>query len=111
MQRDSGSHLWVHALNETKILLITKGAINLRKKLGKGEFRPINAPKNALRCGPRHVRAQRNLSRQFNLICPVQSCSKKFFALAHPQIKSIVCYPVPTEGRFAIVTDVRRDAV
>jgi hypothetical protein len=43
---------------------------------------------------------------------PVQPLSQKYSALAVGQIISTNSrHPVPTEGRFAIVTDVRRDAV
>ena len=58
------------------------------------------------------VCAKPNFSKQFNLICPVQSWLKKFFVLPVGQIIS-TSPPVPSlkEGRFAIVTDVRRDAV
>jgi hypothetical protein len=53
------------------------------------------------------MRANLNLLKQFNLICPVQSYLKKFSASPLTQIKSISsAVPPHTEGRFAIVTDV-----
>jgi hypothetical protein len=46
------------------------------------------------------------------MIWPVQSCVQKDSASRLPQIKSISsAVPPHREGRFAIVTDVRRDAV
>jgi len=52
------------------------------------------------------------LPKHFNLILPVQSSSKKFFALPVGQIIS-TSPPrlVSQEGRLAIVTDAGRDAV
>ena len=50
--------------------------------------------------------------RRINLICPVQSGLQKYSASRFTQIKSIsIAVPPHTEGRFAIVTNVRRDAV
>jgi hypothetical protein len=46
------------------------------------------------------------------MIWPVQSCVQKDSASRLPQIKSISsAVPPPYEGRFAIVTDARRDAM
>jgi len=58
------------------------------------------------------LRLQRNLPRHFNLIWAVQSLREKFSAFAVGQI-TFTNSPVSPrhEGRFAIVTDVRRDAV
>jgi hypothetical protein len=52
------------------------------------------------------------LSKQFNAILPVQSLPKKYFHFLPTQITGI-SHAVPpfSQGRFAIVTDVRRDAV
>jgi hypothetical protein len=47
---------------------------------------------------------------QFDLPCPVVT-QKIFRFTLDPNHLLIPCHPVPYEGRFAIVTDVRRDAV
>jgi hypothetical protein len=56
--------------------------------------------------------AERKFSFGFNPIPPVQSSSQKYFRSHLTQITHIsFAIPSRTEGRFAIVTDVRRDAV
>jgi hypothetical protein len=59
------------------------------------------------------LRVKSKLLNRINLICPVQSRLQKFCGSRRPQITSIsAAIPPHTEGRFAIVTDVRvRDAV
>ena len=56
--------------------------------------------------------AQIDLLRQFKLCLPVQSCLQKYF---RSLLTQITCYipavPSHTEGRFAIVTNVGRDAM
>src|SRR6266436_10156005 len=47
-----------------------------------------------------------NLLNRFNLICPVQSRLQKYFRSGLTQIRCISKPSRPTEGRFAIVTDV-----
>jgi hypothetical protein len=52
------------------------------------------------------------LLNRINVIWVVQSPSAKIFPFPpDPNQIYIDCRPAPTEGRFAIVTDVRRDAV
>jgi hypothetical protein len=52
------------------------------------------------------VRAQRKLSKQINVICPVQSPLQKYFVSPVGQIISTNSrHPTPPEGRIAIVTD------
>ncbi len=58
------------------------------------------------------LRANGELLNGINLICPVQSRLQKYSASPLTQITSIsLAIPSHTEGRFAIVTDVGRDAV
>ena len=58
------------------------------------------------------LRVNQNFLKKINLILSVQSYLKKYSAFAVGQIISTSSpRPVPTKGRFAIVTDVRRDAV
>jgi hypothetical protein len=52
-----------------------------------------------------------NLSRRINVIWGVQMDARKYFLSGSPQIKAIIAPSRLIEGRFAIVTDVRRDAV
>jgi hypothetical protein len=49
---------------------------------------------------PRRMRVKSNLFHHFKLICPVQSCSKKFSALLPTQIKSIFPPSRPDRGTF-----------
>ena len=54
------------------------------------------------------VRAERDLSKQFNLIWFVQSFSQKYSGSLLTQITSTsLAIPAHTKGRFAIVTNVR----
>jgi hypothetical protein len=64
-----------------------------------------------LLAGSRHVRAQRNLLKQFNLICPVQPRLQKFFRSLLTQITCLFSPSCPTEGRLAIVTNAGQDAM
>ena len=57
------------------------------------------------------LRVKSNFLKRFNLIWVVQSLRKKYFALSRPQITSIFRASRLTEGRLAIVTNARRDAV
>ena len=58
------------------------------------------------------LRLKSNFSRRIKLICPVQSCLQKYSALVSAQITHMsFAIPLLHEGRFAIVTDVGRDAV
>jgi hypothetical protein len=58
------------------------------------------------------LRGKRNFFKQIKLILAVQSCSKKFSAFAVGQIISTSSpRPASSEGRLAIVTNARRDAV
>ena len=52
------------------------------------------------------MRAKRNLSNGINLIWAFQSQLQKHFRSSPKQITSLVAPSRPTEGRFAIVTDV-----
>ena len=62
--------------------------------------------------GPRRLRVWPNFPNRFKLICPVQSSRKKIIRFtSDPNHRLIHSHPVPTEGRFAIVTNVGRDAV
>ena len=45
------------------------------------------------------------------MIWGVQMDARKYFLSGSPQIKAIIALSRLIEGRFAIVTDVRRDAV
>jgi hypothetical protein len=45
------------------------------------------------------------------VIWGVQMDARKYFLSGSPQIKAIIALPRLIEGRFAIVTSVRRDAV
>jgi hypothetical protein len=55
----------------------------------------------------RLLRVKLDFSRPFNLICAVQSSSKKYSVLPAGQIISTSPrHPVSQEGRLAIVTDV-----
>ena len=58
-----------------------------------------------------HVPRTPNLFKQFNLICPVQPRLIKYISSFPTQITSLSRASRPTKGRFAIVTNVRRDAV
>jgi hypothetical protein len=61
----------------------------------------------SLRASAALSRVKPNFSKRFNLILPVQSHLKKFFALPVGQIISTSPrHPVSQEGRLAIVTDV-----
>jgi hypothetical protein len=57
------------------------------------------------------VRAGPNLSKPFNLICPVQPRLQKYFRSRLSQIKSISSLSHPLQGRIAVVTDAGWDAV
>jgi hypothetical protein len=58
------------------------------------------------------LRQKRELFNRIKLILAVQSLAKKFFAFHVGQITSTSSpRPASLEGRFAIVMDVRRDAV
>jgi hypothetical protein len=58
------------------------------------------------------MRQNGELLSRINVIWPVQSRFQKNSAFRWTQIKSIsIAVPSHKEGRFAIVTDVRRDAV
>jgi hypothetical protein len=62
--------------------------------------------------GLQHLRAQPNFSNRINAILPVQPLSQKYFHSLATQITGISSAVPPfSQGRFAIVTDVRRDAV
>jgi hypothetical protein len=52
-----------------------------------------------------------NLSRRINVIWGVQIARKKYFLSGQTQINAIMPLSRLPEGRFAIVTSVRRDAV
>ncbi len=68
----------------------------------------------ARRCAIAHrgMTAEREFSFGFNPIPPVQPPLQKYFCSRLGQITCIsLAVPSHTEGRFAIVTDVRRDAV
>ena len=57
-------------------------------------------------------RLKSNLSRRIKLICPVQSSMQRYSASFFAQIIfTTEVIPLLHEGRFAIVTDVGRDAV
>jgi hypothetical protein len=66
--------------------------------------RAISAPEFAF-----HLKT--NLLRRINVIWGVQMDARKYFLSGSPQIKAIMPLSCLPEGRFAIVTDVRRDAV
>ena len=57
------------------------------------------------------MRQNGDLSKQFNLICPVQSSLKKFSASPLAQITSISPAVLSHRGALAIVIDAGRDAV
>jgi hypothetical protein len=58
------------------------------------------------------VRAQPDLSKRINVICPVQPHLQKYFPSRLTQIKSIsIAIPSHTEGRIMIVTNAGWDAV
>jgi hypothetical protein len=58
------------------------------------------------------MRETGDLLSRINVIWPVQSCLQKYSASPPPQIKITTSVISPFyKGRFAIVTDVRRDAV
>jgi hypothetical protein len=60
----------------------------------------------------RALREKSNLLRQISLFLPVQSRLQKNFCFPETQITSIsLAIPSHSEGRFAVVTDVGRDAV
>jgi hypothetical protein len=63
------------------------------------------SPKN-----PLHVKT--NLSNRINVICPVQTSPKKYFAFAVGQIGATsLPHPFPARGALAIVTNAGGDAV
>jgi hypothetical protein len=58
------------------------------------------------------LRAERDLPKQFKMILPVQPLPQKYFCFRPSQITGVFsAVPPHHEGRFAIVTDVRWDAV
>jgi hypothetical protein len=58
------------------------------------------------------VRRKSNLSWRINVICAVQSRLQRYSASRSPQIKpTTLAIPPFHKGRFAIVTNVARDAV
>ena len=57
------------------------------------------------------LRAKSNLLKRINVIWGVQIYAQKYFLSGSPQIKAIMPPSRLIEGRFAIVTDVRWDAV
>jgi hypothetical protein len=61
--------------------------------------------------GHRRIYETANLLKRFNAICPVQSHLQKDSISRFAQIKSISPPSRSPEGRFAIVTNVARDAV
>jgi hypothetical protein len=55
---------------------------------------------------------QPNFPNRFKLIMPCPVVARKIFLFpSDPNHRLIPSHPVPKEGRFAIVTDVGRDAV
>jgi hypothetical protein len=56
-----------------------------------------------------HVKT--NFASRINVIWGVQMDAQKYFLSGAPQIKAIIALSRLIEGRFAIVTSVRRDAV
>jgi hypothetical protein len=57
------------------------------------------------------LRLESNFPSQINVICPVQSHSKKYSGFPKSQISLYVRPSTPLEGRIAIVTDAGLDAV
>jgi hypothetical protein len=57
------------------------------------------------------ARQKSDLSKRFNLICPVQSPRKKYVPSLPTQITGLYVPSHPLEGRIAIVTDAGWDAV
>jgi hypothetical protein len=57
------------------------------------------------------LRQKTDFLKPINLIWPVQSRLQKYFCFSEMQIKLLIRCPASLEGRFAIVTDARRDAV
>jgi hypothetical protein len=49
---------------------------------------------------------EKKFFRRINVIPLVQSCLKKYSVSRPPKSNPYFAYPVPDEGRFAIVTDV-----
>jgi hypothetical protein len=57
------------------------------------------------------LRLKTDFLNRIKLIWAVQSPSQKYFCFSEAQSSLCDCHPVPSEGRFAIVTDAGRDAV
>jgi hypothetical protein len=57
------------------------------------------------------LRLNRKLSWRIKLICPVQSCRKKYSDFQKSQISLYFCLSCSDRGALAIATDVERDAV
>ena len=56
-------------------------------------------------------RAEPKFARRINAIWVVQPFAKKYSPFVLTQISSLICRPTRQEGRLAIVTNVRWDAV
>jgi hypothetical protein len=55
---------------------------------------------------PQRLRIKTNFLNQINVICPVQITQQKYSASRSAQITGVSIASRPTEGRFAIVTNV-----
>ena len=69
-----------------------------------GNANPIYPRSFARRTRP--LRGKTNFLNQINVICPVQICLKEYSASRSAQITGVSIASRPTEGRFAIVTNV-----
>jgi hypothetical protein len=63
------------------------------------------------RLPPAPLRVKSKFSKQFNVICPVQSRSKKYSAFPKSQITLYQTHPAPGEGRWPSSRTLGRDAV
>jgi hypothetical protein len=69
------------------------------------------APLARLKSAKNHFNVKLDLLKRFNVIWGVQIARKKYFLSRQTQIKRRISPSRLSEGRFAIVTNVRRDAV